>query len=159
MPVAPKPPCGVEPELCVVARRNDSLGTRGRRIAFCLVAAVSLTLGIGFVVAGAWPVLPYSLLEVTVLAVAFACLERRARDWERLTVEGERVIVERVQGGRLDRREWNRRWLRVETTAGDDGRPARMLLCSAGQAWEFGASLAAEQRTEVARHLRRLTGA
>jgi uncharacterized membrane protein len=159
MPVVPLPSSAVEPELCVLSRRNDSLGTRGRRTAFCLIAAVSLALGIGFVVAGAWPVLPYSLVEISVLAGAFACLERRARDWERLTVDGERVIVERVRGGQVDRREWNRQWVRVETTAGRDGLPTRMVLRSAGQACEFGAALAARRRGEVAQALRRLTGA
>lgn len=157
MPAALKPPLPVEPELCVVARSNDSLGTRGRRLAFCLVAGMSLLLGVGFVVVGAWPVLPYSLLEIVVIAIAFTCLERRARDWERLTVDGERVIVERVRAGRVQRREWNRRWLHVETTAGVDGEPFRIVLRSAGEACEFGAALAAAQRREVARQLRRLT--
>jgi uncharacterized membrane protein len=157
MPVVSLPP-SVEPEFCVVARRNDSLGTRGRCMAFCLVAAVSLMLGIAFVLAGAWLVLPWSLLEISVLAGAFVCLERRARDWERLTVQGDRVIVERMQGGRVHRREWNRHWLRVETSAGLDGQPARILLRSAGDACEFGAELPAEARGTVARDLRRLTG-
>jgi uncharacterized membrane protein len=158
MPVAPQSPSFVEPELCVVASHNDSLGTRGRRTAFLLVAGLSLALGAGFVVVGAWPVLPYTLLEITVLAIAFVCLERRARDWERLTVQGEQVIVERVQAGRVERQEWNRRWLRVETTAGRDGLPACIVLHSAGRACEFGAALAEERRNEVARQLRRLTG-
>ena len=159
MPAAPQSPSCVEPELCVVARGNDSLGTRGRRAAFCLVAAVSLALGVGFVLVGAWPVLPYSVLEITVLGVAFACLERRARNWERLTVDGERVIIETARAGRVDRQEWNRRWVRVETTAGRDGQPGRVLLSSAGRTCEFGAALPAQHRREVARQLRRLTGA
>jgi uncharacterized membrane protein len=156
MPAVSMPPFHVEPELCVVARCNDSLGTRGRRIAFGLVAGVSLALGLGFVVAGAWLVLPYSLIEITVLAAAFICLERRAHEWERLIVEGERVIVERARGGKVHRREWNRRWLQVQTTAGRDGEPARMVLASEGQACEFGAALAQDRRGEVARQLRRL---
>jgi uncharacterized membrane protein len=119
---------------------------------------VSLALGLGFVAAGAWLVLPYSLIEITVLAAAFVCLERRAREWERLIVQGERVIVERMRGGRVDRREWNRRWLQVQTTAGRDGAPARMVLASEGQACEFGAALAEDRRGEVARQLRRLLG-
>ena len=150
-------PSSVEPELCVVARRNDSLGTRGRCTAFCAVAGVSLTLGIAFVLAGAWLVLPWSLLEIGVLAAAFVCLERRSRDWERLTVQGDRVIVEHVHGGRVQRREWNRHWLRVETPAGRDGKPARILLRSGGEACEFGAELADDARGDVARRLRRLT--
>ena len=152
------PPPSVEPELCVVARRNDSLGTRGRCMAFCAVAGVSLALGLAFVVAGVWLVLPWSLLEIGVLAGAFVCLERRARRWERLTVQGDRVIVERMHGGRVDRREWNRHWLRVETPAGVDGKPMRIVLRSGAEACEFGAELADDARGDVARRLRRLTG-
>ena len=152
------PANSVEPEYCVVARRNDSLGPRGRWRVFCLLAAASLTLAPAFVVVGAWPVLPWSLLEIGALGAAFVLLERRARDWERLTVQGDRVIVERVRSGKLDRREWNRCWVRVETTAGRDGQPARVLLCSAGEACEFGALLPADARGEVARRLRGLTG-
>lgn len=148
----------VEPELCVVARRNDSLGARGRWTAFWLVAAGNVTLGLAFVVAGAWPVLPWSLAEIGVLGVAFVCLERRSREWERLTVQGDRVIVERARGGRIDRREWSRCWLRVETMPGRDGRPVRMLLRGAGEECEFGAALPDAARREVALRLRRLTG-
>jgi len=158
MPVAPQSPSRVEPDLCVVARCNDSLGSRGRRTAFCLVAAVSLALGAGFAAAGAWPVLPYSVLEITALAVAFVCLERRAREWERLTVEGDRVIVERARAGRVERQDWNRRWVRVETTSGQDGEPGRIRLHSGGRTWDFGATLPAPRRGELARQLRRLTG-
>ena len=125
---------------------------------FGLLAGVSLALAAGFVIVGAWPVLPWSLLEIGALAVAFVVLQRRAHDWERLTVAGDRVILERVRSGRSDRREWNRHWLRVETTTGPDGRPGRMLLRSAGEACEFGSLLAEEARGEVARRLRGLTG-
>jgi uncharacterized membrane protein len=127
-------------------------------MAFCVVAGTSLTLGVAFLFAGAWPILPWTLLEITVLAVAFACLARRAGDWERLTVQGDRVIVERVRSGRMHRREWNRHWLRVETTKAHAGEPARVLLYGAGEACEFGALLAEDQRRQVARQLRGLTG-
>jgi uncharacterized membrane protein len=146
----------VEPELCVVARRNDSLGARGRWTAFCLVAGASLTLGVAFVVAGAWPVLPWSLVEVAVLAAAFVCLERRSHDWERLTVQGDRVIVERMRGGRLVRREWSRYWLHVATEPAREGGPPRVLLRSGRDECEFGAALAADARGEIASRLRRL---
>jgi uncharacterized membrane protein len=151
VPVAPLSSSSVEPEFCVVARRNDSLGARGRRTAFCLVAGASLALGVAFVVAGAWPVLPWSLAEITVLGVAFACLDRRSRDWERLTVQGDSVVVERMRGGRLVRREWSRYWLRVEA-----GSARGLLLRSGADACEFGAELPAEARGEVVAQLRRL---
>jgi uncharacterized membrane protein len=156
MPVALPPPYVPDAQLCVVARRNDALGPRGRWMAFALVASVSLGFGAGFVAAGAWPVLPWSLLEVGVLAVAFACMARRAGDWERLTVDGDRVIVERQRAGRRERCEWNRRWLRVAVAPDRQGLPARLVLEGGGRSVEFGALLPAQARGEVAGQLRRL---
>jgi uncharacterized membrane protein len=156
MPVASPPPYVPDAQLCVVARRNDALGPRGRWTAFALVASVSLGFGAGFVAAGAWPVLPWSVLEVVVLAIAFACIARRAGDWERLTVDGDRVIVERQRAGRLERCEWNRRWLHVAVTSDERGRPKHVLLEGGGRSVEFGALLRAEACSEVAQQLRRL---
>ena len=45
---------------------------------FALLAAVTLAIGIGFAVAGAWLVLPFAGAEVIGLAVAFAVVARRA---------------------------------------------------------------------------------
>jgi uncharacterized membrane protein len=155
MPSVPLP-SSAGPELCVVARRNDSLGTRGRVTAFAAVAAVSLGVAGAFVIAGAWVVLPWSLLELGVLAAAFVCLERRAKDWERLTVLGDRVIVERMHAGRVDRCEWNRSWLQVERATSATGRCDRIVLRSAGQACEFGADLGDDARRDLLQQLARL---
>ena len=120
-----------------------------------MLAMASLTVATGCVLAGAWLVLPYSVLEVTVLAAAFAYIERRARDWERVTVSGDRVVVERRRGRRYERREWNRPWVQV-TEVGESTRGALLRLRCAGESWNFGAALAAEERRAVARSLRQL---
>jgi uncharacterized membrane protein len=152
------PPLPVDPEYCVVARRNDALGRRSRWQVFAALAAVSLTLALAFAAAGAWPVLPYSLLEVGVLAVAFLYVERHAGDWERLTVAGDRVVVERAAGSRRERREFNRYWLRVDVDPSGFGRSPRVTLRGGGTSWEFGNALPATERLAVARELRGLTG-
>jgi len=157
MPGAAIPPLTVAPEFCVVARWNLSLPAHDRWRIFGALATVSLLLASAFAAAGAWPVLPYSVLELTVLACAFRCVERRATSWERLTVAGERVIVERSAGRGSERREWNRQWLRVELEAARFG-PGRLYLCHGGERWEFGDALRVEERAAVARDLKRLTG-
>ena len=134
---------------CVMSRRNNSLDTRQRWTLFATLAALSLGFALGFAAAGAWLVLPYSAIEIAVLAVAFAYVERRAGDWERLTVSDDRVIVERSIGGRATRHEWNRPWLVVAT--GADG-----VVRLGSEAVPFGAALPNDQRAEVARTLRRL---
>lgn len=157
MPDVALPPLTVEPEFCVVSRWNVSLPRRARWRVFGALAAGSLTLALAFAAAGAWVVLPYSLLELLALAIAFHLVERRAGDWERLTVAGDRVIVERGRGGRHDRREWNRPWVRIERTAPRFGRPAKLVLACGGEEWEFGDALPERERGEVAREMRRLT--
>jgi uncharacterized membrane protein len=124
-----------------------------------LLASVSLIVALCLAVVGAWPVLPYSALEITGLAVAFAIIERRARDWERLTVAGDRVIVETAHAGRRRTREFNRQWLQVEVRERGFAHEPRLTLKFAGEAMEFGEALSPGRRVEVARALRRLTAA
>jgi len=150
------PPIPVESEFSVVSRRNASLARRERWTAFGLAAAASLVVAAAFVVGGAWPVLPYSALEIALLAAAFAWVERRSGEWERITVAGDRVIVERAARGRHERREFNRWWLRVELE-GPRARDPQLRLRYAGEAMDFGKALPPERRVEVARALSRLT--
>ena len=162
-------PPPADSEFCVVSRRNNSLRRGQRWTLFASLATISLGIALLFSAAGAWPVAAYSVLEIGVLAGAFAWIERRSGDWERLTVVGDRVRVEQAIAGRFSVREWNRAWLRVEVSgavaAGWGGAPrvfrrddARITLRYAGEAIEFGAALPPEERVRVARSLRRLTG-
>ena len=150
------PPLPVESEFSVVSRRNSSLARRERWTAFGLAAAASFAVAVAFVVAGAWPVLLYSALEIALLGAAFVWVERRAGEWERVTVAGDRVIVEWAAHGRLDRREFNRWWLRVELDEARAREP-QVLLRYAGEAMDFGSALPPARRVEVARALKRLT--
>ena len=152
------PPLPADPEYCVVARGNDSMGRRRRWQVFGALAGVSLALALAFAAAGAWPVLPYSVLELAVLGCAFAWCDRHAGDWERLVVAGDRVVVEQAVGGKRERREFNRYWLRVDVEEGGYGRPPRVVLRGGGVSWEFGNALPAAERIAVARELRRMTG-
>lgn len=152
------PPLPADVEYCVVARGNDSLGRPRRWQVFGALAAVSLALAVAFAAAGAWLVLPYSLLEMAVLACAFAWFDRHAHDWERLTVAGDRVIVERSEGRTRERREFNRYWLRVEVDEPGFGGSPRVVLQGGGATCEFGHALPVPERLAVVRELRQLTG-
>ena len=113
MPGTVLPPLPAEPEFSVVARWNLSLPARSRWTAFGALATFSLLLAGAFAWAGAWPVLPYSVMELTVLGLAFRYVERRAARWERLTIAGDRVIVERAAGGAPERRLRYPPWVRL----------------------------------------------
>lgn len=159
MPGSVPPPLSVEPELCVLSRRNNSLAARQRWTLFGGLAAVSLGLALAFVAVGAWPVLPYSVVEVGLLALAFRWIERRAGDWERLTVAGDRVIVESDLQGVRDHHEWNRPWVRVSRVAGGSFRSGALELQSGSETVRFGEALPEREREAVAAELRRLIAA
>jgi uncharacterized membrane protein len=143
------------PDYCVTSRRNDSLGSKGRWRIFAALCCVSFALALAFAAFGAWPVLPYSGLEMGVLFWAFRWLERHAADWERVSVHGDRVIVERQRAGVLTRREFNRCWTQLESQPVGSGRAMRLALRYAGERVPFGDELPLAERESVLRELRR----
>jgi uncharacterized membrane protein len=158
MPGTQSPTVTVEPDYCVLSRRSDSFGRRSRWMVFASLCAVSFVMAIVFAILGAWLVMPYSVLEMGVVFWAFRWYERRAADWEQLTVIGDRVIVERVQAGVRTTRQFNRLWVQVEYDPQRAGATPSLGLRYAGQTVSFGADLPAAERARLARELKRLLG-
>jgi len=50
----------------------------GLAMAFAALAALTLAIGVGFTLVGAWLVLPFAGVEVLMLAIAFFVYARRA---------------------------------------------------------------------------------
>ena len=119
------------------------------------MCALSFGFALMFAARGAWPVLPYSALEMAVLFWAFHRYGRRLADWERVTVSGDRVIVESERSGVRTRRVFNRRWLRVEFEERGFGRPPALALRYAGERTVVGDALPAGERVRLGRELRR----
>ncbi len=57
--------------------RNCSISPAALLGSLAALAAVTLAIGIGFSLLGAWPVLPFAGLEVLALAIAFVVHVRR----------------------------------------------------------------------------------
>lgn len=138
----------------LTARRNDSLSAAGRHLVFCLILAVSLAISVGFALVGAWPILPFAGAEMLALYLAFRYVARHAGDYERITVDGDRVLLEAADGDRVARHEFNRYWVQVVLDwAGSDGH-CRLALRYCGKEVEFGRHLTDEEREAAARRLR-----
>jgi uncharacterized membrane protein len=146
---------GAETGCSLTSRRHDAIGPRGRWCLFASLCALSLCFALTFAAHGAWPVLPYSALEMAVLFWAFHRFGRRFADWDRITVCGDRVIVESERGGAGTRRVFNRQWLRVELEERGFGRPPTLALRYAGQRTTVGDALPASERIRLGRELRR----
>ncbi len=140
-----------QPVFSLIAKRNCSLQDAERWRAFWLVAGTSAMIASGFASIGAWPILPFAGLEVVVLFLAFRRFGRDADDYERVTLDGDRLIVESYSRGRVQRFESNRYWTQV--VIHKDAWSCRVALRSHGREIEFGTLLGDGARLAAARQL------
>ncbi len=139
----------------VFSRRNDSLSPKGRRIFFVSMLAVSLTVATAWALQGAWYVLPFALIEMVVLFGALVVVERHAGDCESISIDGDRVLVEKRERGRIGRHSFDRHWVHVVVRESEKSGQYGLALRSHGREVSFGAFLDDEQRRHLVAELRR----
>ncbi|MBI4185005.1 MAG: DUF2244 domain-containing protein [Proteobacteria bacterium] len=129
-------------------RPNRSLGPRGRRFVLALAGGVALLAGLGFALAGAWPVCGFLGLDAVVLVAALRALARAQRRYETVEVTETRLTVTRVDpAGRVRSWEFNPYWVRIEVGA------SAVALGSHGRRVEVGACLSPAERRDFAEAL------
>jgi uncharacterized membrane protein len=134
-------------------RRTGSLDVGLLVIAFGSLAAFSLLIAAGFAAVGAWPVLPFSGLEIAALGVAAQRVLRRSGDFERVAVVGDQILVEIREQGRVQEFEFHCAW--AQLGRGDGG---TMALRSHGRAVTIGRFCGEDGRLVLARVLRSRIG-
>lgn len=135
-------------------RHASSLDSRLVKLVFGSLAVFSLLVAVAFAVAGAWLIIPFAGAEIAGLAVAAWATLRRAGDFERLAVSGDRVLLELGERGRVRQIEFNRCWARVVS----DG-AGSIILRSHGREVAIGRYCGEQSRRLLERELRsRLTG-
>lgn len=137
-----------------VARRNNSLSRGGRRLVLGFLAVLVLAISLGFAFSGAWLVFPFGGLDVLVVYLAFRYVERHAADYERMSLGGDMIVIERGQRGRTRKFEFNRHWVQVDYQEPRGMESGKLVLRSHGVDVEFGIYLTDEQRTDVVRRLK-----
>jgi uncharacterized membrane protein len=133
---------------------NRSLAPAGFHLLMAAIVLVSVAIGAGFVLAGAWPVTGFLGLDVVLLYLAFRWNYRQARRVEFIRLDQDGLTVKRVgPDGRA--REWRLEpyWARVAID--DPPRPdSQLVLSSRGAHLAIGAFLTPRERLELAEALR-----
>lgn len=138
-----------------VLRPRRSAGRRSARVAVGLLAGGLAAAGLGFGLAGAWPVIGFGGLEVALLWGAFSLHGRAARAVEVLSLTEEALTLRREQpGSRPQQWSFHPYWLRVSVRGGKDGR-GTIQISSHGRTLAIGAFLAADEREQLAADLSR----
>jgi uncharacterized membrane protein len=149
-------PCAPASDLAapldIVLYPARSLPAAGFYALMAAIVALSIAIGVGFVLAGAWPVSGFLGLDVLLVYLAFRWNYREGRRAELIRLDREGLCVRQIgPDGRA--RDWRFEpyWVRVTV---DEGHDRRLLVGSRGRALAIGTFLTAEERVELARALR-----
>jgi uncharacterized membrane protein len=142
------------PTFDAVIHPYRSLGAEGFRVLFFIVVALNIAGACVAVWIGAWPVMGFFGLDVLAVYVAFRLSYRQARAFERITVDGEALIVERVSA-QGERREWRfpSYWVSVWFEE-SEGKHGTVTLRSHGRSLEIAGFLSPFEREPFANALR-----
>ena len=132
-------------------RRNCSVTPRQLGWMYLSLCAVSLSIGTAFWFQGAKLVLPFAWLELVAVGIAFAAYARHATDGETIRLAGGQLVVELETGGKLQRAEFRRDWVRVEPGAADN---SLIELSAHGRKVQVGRFVRPELRSLLASEIR-----
>jgi uncharacterized membrane protein len=133
-------------------KRNCSVTPAQLAWFYASLCVVSLAIGLFFWRLGATLVLPFAWIELAGVGLAFLAYARHAADGERISLEGERLVVELENAGRLQRVEFHRDGVRVEP---DRGGRSLVELSGRGRSVRVGRYLRPELRPALAQEIRR----
>ncbi len=133
-------------------RKNCSFSPRQVLAFYLSLTLVSFAIAGFFALKGLWMVLPFAVLDNLVLAAALLYYARHALDRECISLQGDELCVEHVNGAQVIRHCFNARWVRLEWRGrGDD----KLWLCHASQSLPVGIYLTPARRRRFAHELRK----
>lgn len=141
----------------ITAKPNCSLTPRQKIWVFIAVASFPLIVSTGFLIAGAWLVMPFAGLELLVLGLAFYLVHCHSEDYESITITGNNLAVEQRDYKTTRRMEFQCYWARV-ILRDVPGGGQRLWLRSHGKEVEVGRYMSNDARLALAVQLKRRTG-
>lgn len=143
----------------IILRPNCSLSSRGALKVFLFIVAGAFGIAAPCLATGAWPILPFLVLEIAAIGMILRCVSRRSRDYEAIVLDRDRLEVAQHRGGRETRHAFQRYWARVALVRDDAGwYPSRLFIRSHGRSLEVGTTLDEEAREALARKLKQAVG-
>lgn len=118
-----------------------------------VLAGLMFSIGLGFFLVGAWPVIGFLGLEILVVWLAFKMNFRDARQRETLRADDQRFLIERTDAdGATTAEEFPSAWLKVQLEK--DPRHAhseteRLMVRSHGKEAEIGAFLHQSEKQQL----------
>ena len=141
----------------IILTPNQSWSWKYNLYLLYTLAAVSIVFSIGFLMAGAWLIIPFSILELLVLFAAMYYCVLQCRKLEVITVSEHDVCVEKGVNGPTERWDFHKLWAQYTVQpARDPWDPQVVSIRSHGRELELGSFLNRKDKSELIRQLRRV---
>lgn len=124
-----------------------SLSPKAFTVIMIILAMLMFTMGLGFFLAGAWPVIGFMGLELLVVWGAFKLNYRAAQRQEKLMADKKTFRIERISpNGEVDVDELPSPWLKAKLDPSEepdesDRRQQKIIVSSHGKSAEVGSFL------------------
>lgn len=140
-----------------IIRPTLSLSPRAMLLFYLLVCAFTLVINIGFILAGAWLVLPFAGLELLALGLAQWFVLKLAEQTEVITIKGDDIHV--FYKDHKVSKEWqfHRYWTRVVLSRDiKSWYPNKLFIRSHGRSVEIGSCLTDQERETLSLDLKKI---
>lgn len=131
-------------------KRNISISPAQMALIFTVLGLISLAIGAGFYMLGASLVLPFSLLEIAVLLIAYIYNAIHANDYEKLVMQDSKIKIEQKNGFKTSYLELERSLTRVDKTLDKN---ALILIRQGQRTTHFGRFIHANLRPQLAQQI------
>ena len=141
----------------IILRPNSSWSWRANVIFLSFFMGVSLTIAVGFMIAGAWVIMPYSILEVTVVGLCIHYCVRQCSRQEVITISDFEVKIESGIREPSKAQTFQRMWAKFFVTR--PRRPwesATLSIRSHGHETEIGSFLSSTDKDDLVSQLKRV---
>lgn len=141
----------------IVLRPNHSWSWRANLWFLAILLGVSLLIATAFLLVGAWVVLPFTLLEMTGLAICIHYCFRQCSLQEVITVSDNEVKIERGIRAPSEQETFQRMWSKFFVRSPKHPwDPMTLSVSSRGMETEIGAFLNRRDKSDLLEQLRRL---
>ena len=97
----------------IIARPNNSLTADASIKLLAGLVGIVLVVGLSFLHIGAWLVLPFAGLEILGFVYAFYYIRMHSADFESITIERDRIVVEKRNFKEVTTTVFQRHWAQV----------------------------------------------
>jgi uncharacterized membrane protein len=144
----------------IILRPNHSWSWRANVLFLSVLMVVSMTIAIGFLFAGAWVILPFSILEMTVVAFCIHYSVKQCKRQEVITISDYEVKIEQGIRGPSHVQTFIRMWATwFVHKPRHPWDPVSLVIRSHGQELEIGSFLNRRDKTDLVSQLKKVTPA